>query len=238
MAKLVLSLQGRLLSEFELNKENITIGRKPDNDIHIDNLAVSGHHAVVHTLFNQAFLEDLNSTNGTLVNSEPIAKRALKDGDVVTIGKHELKYVVGAGAAEEDDPFDRTVVIRSPLGGVNAPVKPAAAVGYDPNATTQVVSPPAPPNPSTPTPMVAKVAILSGPDKGKEFSFTKPVTTFGKKGVQVAAVSQKPAGYFIHHMEGASTPTVNGESIGNRTVMLKEYDVLEVAGIKMTFLVS
>ncbi|TAN50374.1 MAG: FHA domain-containing protein [Methylococcaceae bacterium] len=236
MAKLVLSLQGRMLSEFELNKENITIGRKPDNDIHIDNLAVSGHHAVVHTLFNQAFLEDLNSTNGTLVNNETITKRALKEGDVVTIGKHELKYVAGGGVAEEDNPFDRTVVIRSPLAGAAPPPPKPAAAAFDPNATTQTKSTPA----AAPaaSAMVAKVAILSGPDKGKEFSFTKPVTTFGKKGVQVAAVSQKPEGYYIQHMEGASTPTVNGESIGSRTVLLKEYDVLEVAGIKMTFLVS
>lgn len=225
MAKLVLSLQGKVLSEFPLNKEHVTIGRKPDNDIHIDNLAVSGHHAVLHTLYNQSFLEDLDSTNGTFVNGERVGKQAIKDGDVLLIGKHELRYESGPGAAEEeDDPFSRTVMIRNPFG---AAPKPAAEP-----------PPPAPPAAAPSHAPRAKVAILSGKDTGREFTFTKAVTTFGKKGVQVAAISEKPDGYYISHVEGAASSTVNGEYIGNRSVLLKEYDVLEVAGIKMTFLIA
>lgn len=224
MAKLVLSFQGKVLSEIPLNKEHVTIGRKPDNDIHIDNLAVSSHHAVVHTLFNQSFLEDLNSTNGTFVNGQRITKQAIKEGDVLLIGKHELTFVGGALAIaqDEDDPFDRTVIIRSPFAAAPAPVQAAAA--------------PPPPAAKPAEKAAAKVAILSGPDTGKEFVFSKPVTTFGKKGVQVASVSQKPDGYYISHADGPTSPTVNGEAIGNRPVLLKEYDLLEVAGIKMTFL--
>lgn len=228
MAKLVLSLQGRVLSEFPVDKEHITIGRKPDNDIHIDNLAVSSHHAVLHTLFNQVFLEDLESTNGTFINGERITKRAIKDGDAMLIGKHELKYVgdqsAGAAAEEEDDPFGRTVLIRSPF---DTAIKPAPA-------------PPPPPAPAVDQAHGhrAKLAILSGKDSGKEFTITKEVTTFGVKGLQVAAISEKPDGYYISHVEGAASCTVNGEFIGSRSVHLKEYDVLEVAGTKMTFLIA
>lgn len=224
MAKLQLSFQGKILSEIPLDKEHISIGRKPDNDIHIDNLAVSSHHAVIHTLFNQAFVEDLHSTNGTFLNGQRIEKQVLKDGDVLLIGKHELTYVSadGPAEAEEDDPFDRTVIIRSPFSAAPPPAAPAPA--------------PAPPPDAART--NAKLVILSGPDTGKEFVFVKPVTTFGKKGTQVVAVSKQPDGYYLSHADGSSTATVNGEALGNRSLLLKEYDLLEVAGIKMTFLLG
>ena len=82
-AKLVLSLNSSVLGEFSLEKERLTIGRRPDNDIQVDNLAVSGQHAAVITILNDSFLEDLDSTNGTYVNGKLIKKHALRDGDVV-----------------------------------------------------------------------------------------------------------------------------------------------------------
>ena len=92
MAKLIITLGGQLLSEFELDKERVTIGRKPHNDIPIDNLAISGEHAAITTFNGDAFIEDLGSTNGTLVNKQPIAKHALHHGDEIEIGKYRLKY--------------------------------------------------------------------------------------------------------------------------------------------------
>jgi predicted component of type VI protein secretion system len=227
MAKLQLSFQGKILSEIPLDKEHISIGRKPDNDIHIDNLAVSSHHAVIHTLFNQAFVEDLHSTNGTFLNGQRIEKQVLKEGDVLLIGKHELIYTSAdsTAEAEEEDQFDRTVIIRSPFSG--APPAPAPAAPA-----------PAPQPAAAAAKTNAKLVILSGPDTGKEFTFVKPVTTFGKKGTQVVAVSKQPDGYYLSHADGATTATVNGESLGSRSLLLKEYDLLEVAGIKMTFLLS
>ena len=88
MAKLILTFNGDKIREYPLNKECLTIGRRTDNDVRIDNLAVSGHHAQIVTILNDSFLEDLNSTNGTYVNSRPVKKHALKDGDSIAIGKY------------------------------------------------------------------------------------------------------------------------------------------------------
>ena len=119
MAKLILTLNENIVGEFPLNKECVTIGRKPDNDIQIDNLAVSGHHAQIITILNDSFLEDLNSTNGTYVNSKLIKKHALSDGDVISLGKHQLKYVNELSRREEEtEDFERTMIIRPDAAGM------------------------------------------------------------------------------------------------------------------------
>src|SRR6266436_3897497 len=114
MAKLILSLDGQVIKEFTLTKERSTIGRKPHNDIQIDNLAVSGEHAIIMTILNDSFLEDLGSTNGTLVNGQPVKKHFLQNNDVVEIGKYKLKFVGEAApsvGAEKAD-FEKTMVLR------------------------------------------------------------------------------------------------------------------------------
>ncbi len=110
MARLVLSLDGQVLAEYNMSKERYTIGRLPDNDIRIDNAAVSGHHALIINILNDSFLEDLNSTNGTYVNGKIIKKHALQHGDVITVGHHALRFVDGE-ADEPDDEFEKTMVI-------------------------------------------------------------------------------------------------------------------------------
>ena len=99
MAKLILSMDGLVLKEITLTKERTTIGRKPHNDIQIDNLAVSGEHAVIVTILNDSFLEDLGSTNGTFVNGQAVKKHFLQNGDTIELGKYRLKYVNDAPAA-------------------------------------------------------------------------------------------------------------------------------------------
>src|SRR4030067_1611940 len=93
MAKLILSMDGLILKEYPLAKEHTTIGAKPHNDIQIDNLAVSGEHAVVVSILNDSFLEDLGSTNGTLVNGQQIKKHFLQNNDVIELGKTQLRYL-------------------------------------------------------------------------------------------------------------------------------------------------
>ncbi|HKO89262.1 MAG TPA: FHA domain-containing protein [Burkholderiales bacterium] len=131
MAKLVLSMDGLVLKEITLNKERTTIGRKPHNDIQIDNLAVSGEHAVIVTILNDSFLEDLGSTNGTMVNGETIKKHFLQHNDVVELGKYKLKYLnESAGATKPPHDFEKTMVLRpdapapAPAPAQEAPLMP------------------------------------------------------------------------------------------------------------------
>ncbi|MCE5181048.1 MAG: FHA domain-containing protein [Betaproteobacteria bacterium] len=122
MAKLIITLDGQQIREVELDKERITIGRKPSNDVQIDNLAISGEHAAIVTLNGESFVEDLGSTNSTLVNNRPVMKQALQHGDEIEIGKYRLKYVnlealEGKKSTPEIDAqdFEKTLILRRPL---------------------------------------------------------------------------------------------------------------------------
>ena len=113
MARLILSLDNQVLAEYNMTKERYTIGRLPDNDVRIDNPAVSGHHSLIINILNDSFLEDLNSTNGTYVNGKLIKKHALQHGDVITIGHHQLRFSDQQAPEEEQDEFEKTMVIPS-----------------------------------------------------------------------------------------------------------------------------
>jgi len=253
MAKLILSMDGLVLKEIPLAKERTTIGRKPHNDIQIDNLAVSGEHAVIVTILNDSFLEDLGSTKGTVVNGNPVKKHFLQNNDVIELGKYKLKFLgeaSGAGAGGDKADFEKTMVLRpasarqtggealrtSP-GSQRAAAMPQAAAAVAGIADATKTVPPAP-QPAAPRPAgqpLGAIQLLSGANAGKELELTKPLTTLGKPGVQVAVLTRRPQGYFITHVEGAARPNVNGQQIGPAPHALKDHDVIELAGVKMEF---
>ncbi|MDW8469187.1 MAG: FHA domain-containing protein [Burkholderiales bacterium] len=256
MAKLILSMDGLVLKEIPITKERMTIGRKPHNDIQIDNLAVSGEHAVIVTIMNDSFLEDLNSTNGTLVNGQPIKKHFLQNNDVIELGKYKLKFVQeAAGQAAAVADFEKTMVLRpaamrgaveqaraAGVGGAQAAraaaihqaaASPAASGTAERENRAGTASPTASARPAGQP--IGVVQILSGPNAGKELELVKPLTTLGKPGVQVAVLTRRPQGYFITHVEGATQPMVNGQSIGAAPHALKDHDLIELAGVKMEF---
>ncbi len=251
MAKLILSMDGLVLKEIQLTKERTTIGRKPHNDIQIDNLAVSGEHAVLVTILADSFLEDLGSTNGTMVNGQPVKKHFMQNNDVIELGKYKLKYVADAapaGAAKAD--FEKTMILRpgamrpAPAAAAPAPAPAVASAAAAPApvmvkaSDTQInaapVAMPAPP-PPPPAQKMGMLQILSGASAGRELELTKPLTTLGKPGVQVAVLTRRPQGYFVTHVEGANQPVVNGQSIGTAPHALKDHDLIELAGVKMEF---
>ncbi len=250
MAKLILSMDGLVLKEIALTKERTTIGRKPHNDIQIDNLAVSGEHAVIVTILQDSFLEDLGSTNGTVVNGQPIKKHFLQNSDVVELGKYKLKYVneAPAGQAKAAD-FEKTMVLRpgstksaapapAPAPAAAAPVAVAAgAKNFGDTVAGQSVTaaPVAPSKPAAAPQKNAALQLLSGANAGKELDLTKPLTTLGKPGVQVAVITRRPQGFFITHVEGASFPVVNGKTLDAQAHSLNDHDVIELAGVKMEF---
>jgi hypothetical protein len=218
-------MDGLVLKEIPLNKERLTIGRRPLNDIQIDNLAISGEHATIVTILNDSFLEDLNSTNGTLVNGQQIKKHVLKNNDVIELGKYKLKFM-----AEEPVSFTD-----------NAPVFRAAGVPTYPEpertfADTQIMiqRPQAAP---APTPPKATIRLLNGPNAGKVVELEKSLTTLGKPGVQVAVISRRPDGVYVTHVEGAKFPTVNGTAIDGEAFLLEDKDVVEIAGVRMELII-
>jgi len=183
MARLILSLDGQVLAEYNMNKERYTIGRLPDNDIRIDNPAVSGHHSLIINILNDSFLEDLNSTNGTYVNGKLIKKHALQHGDVVTVGHHQLRFVDSPSLEDEPDEFEKTMVITPGSAVAAAAAKkastitPAAApkTSAEPSATP--VQRPAPAGAAGEQPVAlpkAKLQVLSGAFAGRELELTPP----------------------------------------------------------------
>ena len=263
MAKLILSMDGLVLKEISVTKERTTIGRKPHNDIQIDNLAVSGEHAVIVTILNDSFLEDLGSTNGTVVNGSPIKKHFLQNNDVIELGKYKMKFVAEPAAAlgAEKADFEKTMVLRpaamkaaaehaKAMTGEGAPqaagapqavgaARASASLQAAVSATAAGIADKdprlAPAPPVKPAQPLGAIQLLSGNNAGKELELSKPLTTLGKPGVGVAVLTRRPQGYFITHVEGANRPAVNGQQIGAAPHALKDHDVIELAGVKMEF---
>ena len=206
MPKMIVSIDGVVIKEVQLTKERTTLGRRPNNDIVIDNLAVSGEHAVFQMTGHQVYLEDLNSTNGTYVNGKAARKQLLQSGDIVEVGKYIIKFSDDWGVDAPDTP-----AIVTPAAG-----RPAAEMA-----------------PSEP--LHASIKVLSGSAAGREVSLAKVVTTIGKPGVAVAAITRRQRGFVVHHVEGAGNPALNGAPIGATPIALKNGDLIELAGTQMQF---
>ncbi|MDO8312540.1 MAG: FHA domain-containing protein [Sideroxyarcus sp.] len=250
-AKLILSMDGAVIKEYPLTKERTTIGRKPHNDIVIDNLAVSSEHAAIITILNDSFFEDLGSTNGSIVNGATTQKHFLQNSDVIEIGKYKLKYLNDQPTQTSAADFEKTMVLRAPV-KTASPAKAdesfnrtqvdAAAPTVKHEATTQfnTTAPKVDVTPAAPAPAAgqtppALIQILNGPNLGKELELSKNLTTLGKPGVQVAVLARRPHGYFITHVEGGTFPSVNGSSVGEQPHQLRDHDIIELAGVKMEF---
>jgi FHA domain len=257
MAKLYFSLDGNTLGEFVLSKERITIGRRPTNDIHIDNLAVSGEHAVITTIAGDSFLEDLNSTNGTIVNQKPIKKHVLHHADVIEFGKYQLRFEnLTHAKLSSQHGFENTAVMPSSRPSVVPSAKPKEAIHPEatlapkektPIAETNVVPAPiakltqqaviASPvaEPTKQTPKQGRLQVLTGASVGTELPLNKALTTLGEPGVQVAVITKRPHGYFLSHVQGDKRPFVNGNHIGPQAHQLFNNDVIDIADAKMKF---
>ena len=222
MGKLVVSLDGVVIKEVQITKDKTTLGRRPYNDIVIDNLAVSGEHAVLQMVGADVFIEDLNSTNGTYINGKAVKKQLLSHNDTVEIGKYKIKYLV-----EDGTDYEKTMIMKP---GATPPSAAAYSptVGFGASGFGSLGSGNGP----------ASIKVLNGAAAGREVQLTKVVTTVGKPGVQVASITKRPGGYVLAHVEGALRPTVNGNPVVGETVHLKNGDVVELAGTQMQFVQS
>ncbi len=226
MGKLVVSLDGVVIKEVQLTKDKTSLGRRPYNDIVIDNLAVSGEHAVLQMIGNDVFIEDLNSTNGTYINGKAVKKQLLQHNDTVEIGKYKIKYLV-----EDGNDYEKTMIMRP---SANAPAPAASSGGNFSNTLTGGLTSGFGGLQSTNT-TSASIKVLNGAAAGREVALTKVVTTVGKPGVQVASITKRPGGFVFAHVEGSARPTVNGAPVAGDPVHLRNGDVIELAGTQMQF---
>jgi hypothetical protein len=224
MGKLVVSLDGVVIKEVQITKDKTTLGRRPYNDIVIDNLAVSGEHAVLQMVGADVFIEDLNSTNGTYINGKAVKKQLLAHNDTVEIGKYKIKYLV-----EDGHDYEKTMIMKpgtaatAAAQGANSGYGPTVGFGASGFGNLGGATP------------QGSIKVLNGAAAGREVVLTKVVTTVGKPGVQVASITKRPGGYVLAHVEGALRPTINGNTLAGESVHLKNGDVIELAGTQMQF---
>jgi FHA domain len=221
VAKIILTDNGVVLQEMPLLKERVTIGRRPHNDIVIDGPAISGEHAVIVTVFNDSILEDLNSTNGTQINGQPVKKHFLQDNDVIELAQYKLRYVAEArqeAAAAES--------LKTPPAG---PSIAGAEVQPDHDASPRASGTP------TAAGQAAVIKILDGHNAGKLIVLAKALTTIGRPGAQVAVIARAAEAYSITHVEGDTYPLLNGECIGAGAHRLADGDVIDLSGTRMEF---
>src|SRR5450755_1702580 len=222
MGKLVVSLDGVVIKEVQITKDKTTLGRRPYNDIVIDNLAVSGEHAVLQMVGQDVFIEDLNSTNGTYINGKAVKKQLLAHNDTVEVGKYKIKFMVDDGADYEKTMIMKPGAMSGPAGNAGYTSSGRASAFGSLTAASGSVGP-------------ATIRVMNGAAAGREVVLTKVVTTVGKPGVQVASITKRPTGYVLAHVEGSSRPTVNSTPLVGETVSLKNGDVIELAGTQMQF---
>ena len=235
MPKLILKFKESVLKEFPLEKETLTVGRADDNDIKVDNMAVSGHHAKFVRENGDFVMIDLNSLNGTFINAQKISKWILKNNDLISIGKHTLVF---QDEREEKKPtLTSTSEMKAPQG----------TVMLDARTQKQLLEEAAAKKPSEQAvEMVGALSFLTGGEGQGDVDLSKRVTVLGKgkeadirlKGLFLpkvsAVISRRPSGYFISHSEGRAVPKVNGETIKGQ-FKLKDGDMIEISGTKMHF---
>ena len=215
MPRMIVSIDSVVIKEVKLTKERTTLGRRPYNDIVIDNLAVSGEHAVIHMTDDGVEIEDVGSTNGTYVNAKAVTRQELRNGDIVAVGKYKIRFLQEA----EGENFEKTMLVKP---GMVSPsmVAPRAAAAATPQAAV---------------PLSAVIRVMSGAAAGREVALLKVVTTIGKPGVAVASITKRHQGHVLAHVEGPDRPLLNGTPMGEAPVSLKHGDRITLAGTEMQF---
>jgi hypothetical protein len=239
MPKLIVSLDGIVIKNVTLAKNRTTLGRRPYNDIVIDNLAISGEHAVIQMTGGLAHIEDLNSTNGTNLNGKAVKREMLHNGDTIEIGKYKIRFFADSASGDE---YEKTQLYRAPAPtpAAHAPAPMMAAHGNTNSAPLPPTMPASFAHRTEPGALPeyegdAVIRVVSGAAAGREVPLTKVVTTIGKIGVSVASVTKRRGGYVVAHVEGTSRLLLNGTALGDDPVHLRDKDILELAGIQMQF---
>lgn len=219
MAKVQVMKDGSLVGEHKLTRGRITVGRRRQSDIRLESLDVSGDHALIERLGKQVYLEDRDSTNGTLLNGKAIKRRALQFGDEIGIGVYSLHYVDDHESSQPS--FEKTLMkVEHRLGGNSIDTRRTEETTLtDLNALEPQ----------------GLLRLLSGPNAGRELKLEKEVTTLGKPGVQIAVVARRDRTYFLGRVEGTAGPQLNGGAVNDTPHPLQIGDRVELMGVTMVF---
>ena len=217
MAKLILTLDGAVIREYEIDKDSISIGRKHGNDIQLNDLTISGRHTLITVVGDHTYADDLGSTNGTLLNGARISKSQLVHGDTIQTGNYQFTFF-----CEEDNDYEPTMFIRAEI------------------EDTQIID-------TSSASIIAKgerlagVRIMNGPMAKKVLELRKPFNTLGFNGNKLAMISRTSDGYTIAAIKTDKTttaeesPLLNQQPLSAKATTLNDRDLLELAGTKMEF---
>lgn len=223
MAKIVLSLDGDIIEQRVVREQRLTIGRSASCDLVIDAPEISGQHAVIVTVVNDHFLEDLGSTNGTLVNGRRITRHLLENNDVVFLGAYRLKYLNAASAGVG---FDRTQIIT--------PVTPQVAPANTRVVYAELDSAAASTRATRSRFPKGRLVGVAGAHAGREITIDGVLLPVGREGESLGVINRRPLGCFLTHVSG-HPPRHNGRALGPEPVLLRGGDVIEAAGEKLIF---
>lgn len=240
MPNLVISIDGAVIKEVTLTKERTTLGRRPYNDIVIENLAVSGEHAVLTMVAGKVHIEDLRSTNGTFVNGRAIQKHELLNGDLLDIGRYKIRFL-STVLVDSDAPVAPTAPAAKTLAHISEAPDSDYGKLASPSGFGEISSfaPTVQGATSSLPDRHAVIRMLTGSMAGKEVPLYKIVTTLGKPGVAIASITQKPHGFVLTQLEGESEALkLNGQVVGPLSVPLLNEDIVELAGSSMRFTVE
>ncbi len=221
MSKLIMTLDGAVVKEYPIDKDSISIGRKHGNDIQLNDLTVSGRHALIVVMGEHTYVDDLGSTNGTLLNGARVAKTLIKPGDVIQIGNYQFTYFT-----DDDTEYEPTMFIQ-------AEVEDTQVMKMD-NA-------PAEANKVIRGERLAGVKLMNGPMARKVLELRKPFNTIGFNGIKMAMIARNADNYTISALKSNKLrrandiPMLNGKPISMEAVKLKENDLIELAGTQMQF---
>lgn len=241
MSKLILQGENGSSNEFLLDHERVTIGRKAHSDIHLNDPAVSGNHAVIITLGSDSFLEDLDSTNGTKVNGNGIRRCVLQDGDEIRIAHFKFTFISEALEASHAEKKIAATPRKSPpphASALDEITRAPELTSFNPTNPLGMASHNETFEHAKRTPGSGSLGMLkinTGPGAGQTLELSKPVITLGKPGIQVAAISLRDGQYYLGLVEGTELPLINGKEIETMPCQLQHRDVLSITGITLEF---
>jgi hypothetical protein len=227
MAKLIVSQNGEVIENRFLNEHSFTIGSQAGSDLCLTVPGVSRSHARINSVGNDDILDDLGSTNGTLVNGQPITRHILKNDDVIEIANVQIRY--RNHKAIDGPSFDRTMIIQASALGGDAPAQAVGAYALATEKKERRFGAGA---------HMGLIRPLSASRPGKDVELSRVLHTIGTPGKQLAVINARPHGYFITHVEGKKPPRVNGKSIGLQPRLLTPNDVIVIGDKKLLFLLK